>query len=201
MITINLRPGGRRAAPRRTPTLAGVSERFRAMNVSDREPWHLIAIGAWAVVIIGLGFFFITTSNQLGALEPELEATRDEYTRYQGFLREKRDAETIRDSILGQIVTISGVDQDRYVWSHILDEVSGAMPDFTWLTGISQIAAAPNALEDLEAGPPPVSVRIAGMTGDLQNYTAFLRRLEASPWLVNVLPLEWEDGRPSVVLP
>ena len=37
--------------------------------------------------------------------------------------------------------------------------------------------------------PPPV-IRIQGRTGDLANYTAFLRRLEASPWLVNVLPIQ-----------
>jgi Tfp pilus assembly protein PilN len=37
---------------------------------------------------------------------------------------------------------------------------------------------------------PPPTIRIQGRTGDLANYTAFLRRLEASPWLVNVLPLQ-----------
>jgi Tfp pilus assembly protein PilN len=35
-----------------------------------------------------------------------------------------------------------------------------------------------------------VNFRIVGRTGDLQNYTAFLRRLEESPWLTNVLPVE-----------
>ncbi|MES2124013.1 MAG: PilN domain-containing protein [Gemmatimonadota bacterium] len=36
----------------------------------------------------------------------------------------------------------------------------------------------------------PVNLRIVGRTSDLQNYTAFLRRLEESPWLTNVLPVE-----------
>ncbi len=34
------------------------------------------------------------------------------------------------------------------------------------------------------------TIRIAGRTADLANYTAFLRRLEASPWLENVLPIQ-----------
>ncbi|MCA9721578.1 MAG: PilN domain-containing protein, partial [Gemmatimonadetes bacterium] len=49
--------------------------------------------------------------------------------------------------------------------------------------------AAP-ALDDPNAGAPLPSLRIVGRTGDLANYTAFLRRLEASPWLQNVLPIE-----------
>ena len=33
-------------------------------------------------------------------------------------------------------------------------------------------------------------VRIVGLTNDLQNYTAFLRRLEASPWLSDVMAVD-----------
>jgi hypothetical protein len=36
----------------------------------------------------------------------------------------------------------------------------------------------------------PVIVRIIGRTNDLQHYTTFLRQLEASPWLMNVVPVE-----------
>ena len=37
-----------------------------------------------------------------------------------------------------------------------------------------------------------MTVLIAGQTNDLQNYTAFLRRLGESHWLTNVVPVKTE---------
>ncbi len=185
MITINLRPGLRRAS-KRGAAFAGLGERFKGLGSGIREPWQMAAIVAWAVVILGLGFLFVRTGSQMSSLQPQLDEARTEYTRYQGFLREKRREERARDSILSQIGTISAVDRDRYIWPHILAEIGAALPENTWLTEISNITATSGALAEM----PPPSVRIVGRTADLGNYTTFLRRLEASPWLVNVLPLE-----------
>lgn len=185
MITINLRPGAKRAAPRGA-ALAGLGERLKGMGSGIKEPWQMAAIIAWAAVILGLGFIFVRTSTQMSSLQPQLEEARTEYTRYQGFMREKRREERARDSILSQIGTISAVDRDRYIWPHILAEVGAALPENTWLTEVANIGTTTGA--PLAEMPPP-SVRITGVTADLGNYTTFLRRLEASPWLVNVLPL------------
>lgn len=186
MITINLRPGARRAAKRGSP-FAGMGERVKGMSAGVKDPWQMAAAAAWAVVVLGLGFFFITTSAKAASLTPQLEEARAEHDRYQGFLREKRREELSRDSILSQIGTISAIDRDRYVWPHILDEVNDALPDNTWLTEVATLAGSSNAIPG--DAPPPV-IRIQGRTGDLANYTAFLRRLEASPWLTNVLPIQ-----------
>lgn len=185
MITINLRPGAKRAAPRGA-AFAGLGERLKGMGSGIKEPWQMAAIIAWAAVILGLGFIFVRTSTQMSSLQPQLEEARTEYTRYQGFMREKRREERARDSILSQIGTISAVDRDRYIWPHILAEVGAALPENTWLTEVANIGTTTGA--PLAEMPPP-SVRITGVTADLGNYTTFLRRLEASPWLVNVLPL------------
>ncbi len=190
MIHINLKPGAKRAAPKGSrPSFSGVSAGFKGLRSRIKEPMLALAIGAWVVVILGLGFFFITTASQKNSLEPKLTQSRSEYRRYQSFLQQKHKEEKVRDSILTQIGTISAVDQDRFVWAHIVDEVGSAVPDFTWLTSISNIPAAPGAVED-STGAPPVNFKIVGRTSDLTNYTAFLRRLEESPWLGNVLPVE-----------
>jgi Tfp pilus assembly protein PilN len=186
MITINLRPGARRSA-KRGAAFAGMGERLKTMGSGVKDPWQMAAAAAWAVVVLGLGFLFITTSAKAASLGPRLEEARAEHDRYQGFLREKRREEMARDSILRQIGTISAVDRDRYVWPHILDEVNDALPDNTWLTEVATLAGTSNVIP---GDAPPPTIRIQGRTGDLANYTAFLRRLEASPWLVNVLPLQ-----------
>lgn len=185
MITINLRPGAKRSA-QRGAAFAGIGERMRGMTSGIKEPWQMIAIGAWALVILGLGFLYISTGARMASLGPKVDEARSEYVRYQGFMREKRREERARDSILAQIGTISAVDRDRYVWPHMLAEIGDALPDGTWLTEIGGVAPA---VMPAPGELPPPSLRIVGRTADLGNYTTFLRRLEASPWLVNVLPV------------
>jgi Tfp pilus assembly protein PilN len=186
MISVNLRPGTRRAVKRGSP-FAGMGSRFKDMGSGIKQPWQMAAAGAWALVVLGLGWLFISTGAKAAALEPQLEEAYAEQTRYQGFLREKRREEMSRDSILSQIGTISAVDRERFTWTHILDEVADALPENTWLTEVTSIAAADAATT---AGLSAPVVRVSGLTGDLAHYTAFLRRLEASPWLVNVMPLQ-----------
>lgn len=189
MITVNLKPGARRAAKQSGPAFGDLIAKLKGFTSGERDPMQLVGAGSLAVVVLGLGAMWALSSSKLASLEPQLEETRAEHDRYQGFIRQKRREERVRDSILTQIGTIAAVDRDRFVWPHLLDEISGALPDYTWLISVASVAAAPNPADTTDA-PAPVSVSIKGRTGDLQNYTAFLRRLEASPWLANVQAIE-----------
>jgi Tfp pilus assembly protein PilN len=86
--------------------------------------------------------------------------------------------------VLTQIATIRAVDGDRYVWPHILDEITRAMPAYTWLTDVSALALP--APDSTSTAPPPVGVQINGRTMDIQGFTHFMRQLEDSPWLRDV---------------
>jgi Tfp pilus assembly protein PilN len=158
------------------------------------------------VVLAWLGYVVIGTTRELNALEPQLEETRAEHKRFKAFLAEKRHQETIRDSLVAQIGVIRTVDGDRYVWPHLLDEVTKALPAYTWLVdmGFAAPAAAPpaasspanakaDAKEDTTAAvpfvSPPVAFNVNGRTVDIQAYTRFLRQLEASPWITDVTPV------------
>ena len=127
--------------------------------------------------------------------EPRLVSARAEHRRFQDFLQQKHKEELVRDSILSQIRTIQQVDGDRYVWPHILDEVSRALPPFTWLVNLAFVpltpkpttfAAADSAAAKIDTLPPPVQVQLTGRTVDIQGYTRFMRQLEDSPWLNNI---------------
>ena len=193
MITINLKPGAKRQAAR-GDALAGVREQLRALGQKVKEPGLVLAGATWLVVIIAVGALYFRTQSRLGALEPQMQHAQDEYSRYHAFVLTKRHEEKIRDSILTQIGTISAVDQDRYIWSHLLDEIAGSVPEFTWLTNIQPVAPlAPAATVETDSTvTAPVTVSISGLTNDLQNYTAFLRRLGESHWLTNVMPVKTE---------
>jgi type IV pilus assembly protein PilN len=187
MITVNLRPGLKRKRPG-----AGGRElvgRLRELGTKIKDPLLLGSVAACLIVAIWLSWSFISTNSRYNALEPQLEQARDEERRFANLLKQKQRAEAIRDSLLSQIATIRGVDGDRYVWPHVLDEVSKALPAYTWLTSITVLSQPAAVSDSADTTQHPMLFKMEGRTMDLQAYTRFLRQLEASPWLLDVTPL------------
>jgi Tfp pilus assembly protein PilN len=199
MITVNLRPDLKRKRAR--SPLAGVVESFRGLGGKVKDPLLLACAVSWICVLGWLGYVVVSTTTELNALEPQLEATRSEHKRFKAFLAEKRHQETIRDSLVAQIGVIRTVDGDRYVWSHLMDEVTKALPAYTWLVDMGNAtpaaapaaARAPGAQKDSTTSvgvvSPAVIFDVNGRTVDIQAYTRFLRQLEASPWITDVTPV------------
>jgi Tfp pilus assembly protein PilN len=203
MITVNLRPGLKRKRSRGSP-LAGALENFRGVGTRVKDPLLIGAVAAWTIVALFLGWTWISTATELSALEPKLEQTRAEHKRFKTFLEQKRKQEVIRDSLGRQIATIKSVDGDRYIWPHVLDEVTKALPAYTWLVdmkvaglpagaqGVQPVAAKPDSNRpavDSATAPLATGFEINGRTVDIQAYTRFLRNLEASPWITDVTPV------------
>ena len=191
MIAINLKPGLKR---RRTGSpLDGINERIKSIGVRVKDPLLLGAAASWLGVVLWLGGVWKKQTAELRELEPRLEQARTENRRFKAFIQQKKKQELIRDSLLAQIGVIRDVDRDRYVWPHVLDEVAQALPAYTWLTEVAvQAGAAPppsdTAATDSVRRLPP-SFRLQGRTVDIQAYTKFLRQLEASPWVNEVVPV------------
>jgi Tfp pilus assembly protein PilN len=202
MITVNLKPGQRRK--RAGNPLKGLLDNlsvFKELSAKVKDPLLMGAVGAWVLVIAMLGLLYLNNLRQLYVLEPRLEQARSENRRFKAFLADKRRQEKIRDSLLAQITVIKSVDGDRYIWPHLLDEITKALPAYTWLTdlGVSAPAANSGAAQNKPAGakpdsapagpPPALTFQINGRTIDIQAYTRFLRQLEASPWIMDVTPV------------
>jgi len=205
MITVNLRPDLKRKRLRKS--FAGSLDGLRGLGSKIKDPLLLVAVLSWVGVLGWLGFVFVGTTRELSALTPQLEQSRAENKRFKAFLAEKRHQENVRDSLVAQITTIRTVDGDRYVWPHLLDEVTRALPAYTWLVDLGPAgaiarpgsptpapaapAAKPGTKVDsmAPAAPPPVQFELNGRTVDIQPYTRFLRQLEASPWITDVLPV------------
>jgi Tfp pilus assembly protein PilN len=199
MITVNLKPGQRRK--RAGNPLKGLLDNlsvFKELSAKIKDPLLMGAVGAWVLVIAVLGLLYLNNLRQLYVLEPRLEQARSENRRFKAFLADKRRQEKIRDSLLAQITVIKSVDGDRYIWPHLLDEITKALPAYTWLIDLGVSAPAPVA-QNKPAGatpdtappppPPPLTFQINGRTIDIQAYTRFLRQLEASPWIMDVMPV------------
>src|SRR5712692_5590135 len=184
MIEINLLPGKKKKAAGAGFQLAMPD--FKGLIAQVKDPWLIGAIAAWVVVGGGGALLFIT------------DRARIEKRRYDIVIAQKRQAEKVRDSLLYQITVIRQIDADRYIWPHVLDQATKALPPYTWITQMRTASAivapgqgqpnGPVTVERDSTGAPSVRVAIEGRTVDIQAYTTFLRQLAASPWFTDVTP-------------
>ncbi len=197
MIEINLLPGKKKKAATGAGFKLALPD-FQGLIATIKNPW-LFVVSAAAIIVIGGGLFaFIAYSTRLRILNSKLADVQAEKRRFDAVIAQKRQSEKIRDSLVAEINVIRGIDADRYVWPHVLDQITKALPPYTWLTGVSVAGgtnvapgtpgatAATGAVDS--AGVPQVRVWITGSTVDIQAYTTFLRQLAASPWLTDVTP-------------
>ena len=199
MIEINLLPragkkSGRRLGGASFGSLASLADRVR-------DPFLAGAVAALVLGSTGVGALHLRLSTRSADLAGREQQAVQDSTRFSAILKEKRAVQAQRDSILRQVSIIRSIDNDRYVWSHIMDEVSRALPAYTWLTTVNQtsaivsLAARPDSAAAADstapvradsAAPPPVEFRIVGQTVDIQALTRFIKQLEASPFIQNV---------------
>jgi Tfp pilus assembly protein PilN len=196
MIEINLLPGaGKKSRSRGVGLNLSGSLAGAISKVTD--PY---LIGSAAVVAISMvaivGLFWAQRARELSVNE-KLQKAEQDSIRFATVIREKRKAQAQRDSVVRQVEMIRSFDNKRFVWPHLMDEVSRAMPPYTWLTSMMQtntITAAPQQPADPKApvdpdsavAVPQVQFRVVGNTVDIQALTRFMKVLEASPFIENV---------------
>lgn len=188
MIEINLLPGARKKSRGSGASSFNVRALLGSLGERFKDPWLGVAAGGVAVGLAAVGAMYVLqgrTEREL--LAQELAAVQDS-TRFDNVVKQTRAAEAQRDSIQRQMTIIAAIDGERFVWAHVLDEISRALPTYTWLRTVQQgSAAATVSPEAVAAGTAPkLSVKIIGYTVNIQALTIFMRNLEASPFLQNV---------------
>lgn len=159
MIEINLLPGA--AGKRKARSGGGQGPDVRAMfaNLGSRvrDPYMIAAAASILVAALAIGALYLTQQGREEQLaEAEQKAVADS-ARFAAFTRQRTAAQATRDTVLRQINVIRAIDGDRYLWPHILQEVSAALPQYTWLTrlaytGTPQGSSTPSIIGE-EAAP------------------------------------------------
>ena len=206
MIGINLLPGtghkARRSSGGSLPKL-DIAASIASLRERIRDPWMLGAVGATIAAVAAVGMLYVTQSRREATLsEAEQKAVQDS-TRYASVLRERERAEAKRDTVLRSLNLIRAIDDDRFIWPHVMDEVSRALPPYTWIVslGFSGTGQAQQAVSTIPGAPAAVDrkhhvqtviprdsvrIRLIGNTVDIQALTRFMKQLEASPFLEDV---------------
>ena len=175
MIQVNLRPGATRKAARKMPQMAalGALSRFKGLPKIDRM--MAFTIIAWIIGPALVGFMFFSTRSQKNELETNIAAALADSAKYTQLISANKTLLARRDTIAMKVNVIQEIDAGRYIWAHILDELSRALPPYTWLTSVT--ALAPDSTETL----PRFSIQ-----GRAQNNFAlsqYMQQLEASPFV------------------
>jgi len=160
---------------------------FGEMFSQVKDPLMLGAVGAVVAAVALVAIVFTMQQARLSSLENQAEGVRAESRRYSNLIAQKRQAERLRDSLVAELQAIRRIDADRYMWPHILEEVTKALPDYSWLVRLSQLQGGGGALEEDTTVVPPVQVQLEGRASEIAAYTRFLRRLAASPWFAVVV--------------
>jgi Tfp pilus assembly protein PilN len=148
MIEINLLPGDANKKKRAKATSgSGLKLQFHpgqwfaglAAKITDK--YMLGAVGAAGASGALIVLLFISQTARAALLDArETKAVKDS-AQYSAVLTAKARAEATRDSLYQQIAIIKSIDDSRYLWSHLMYEISNALPQYTWLTEISQTSA------------------------------------------------------------
>jgi Tfp pilus assembly protein PilN len=188
MIEINLLPNARKKSRASSSAKFDFGAAMGGMTERFKDPWLGVAIGGMVVGLGLVGLMWFTQDRAMGALVEREQVAVQDSARFAAVVAQMQSAQAQRDSIERQIAVITAIDGDRFIWPHILDEVSRALPTYTWVSSLA--AANPRAPQSPEAAvtnaPPPISVRLIGVTVDVQAVPIFMNALEASPFIQNV---------------
>ncbi len=211
MIEINLLSPGEGAGKKKSGGLSFLARFQRnkdtqhaAMDDSapaPARPMITAAAGiAVAFAVLGVGGGFWYQDRQIASLDEHLQQELADSARFSAVIGERKTVIARRDSLISQLGIIQQIDDSRYVWPHILDEISRALPPYTWITTITQMSAKAvlpqrdtthKATDSTKAkskpvAEPEVTFQIVGNTVDIQALTRFMRVLESSPFVQNV---------------
>ncbi len=182
LIEINLLPGAKKKRGGASFELPD----FKELLTQVKEPLLLGAIASWAIGIAAVGTIWFMEKDRTASLEPELARFRQESRQFGDLIDERNRQQALRDSLMVDLESLRAIDGDRFVWSHIMEEVTRALPELTWIVSLDAIAVQDGLSADGTAQPAPVQFSLEGRTSDLQGFTRFMSQLERSPWLSNV---------------
>lgn len=171
MIEVNLHPtGGKRSrlrAPKLSFGLPGLGG-----GEGGRDTWTTIAIVVPAIVAIIVGWLWLSTRSERSALEEQIAVAVQDSARLAD-LRALSDSLISQDALIQErLRLVRSLDGGRFVWPLMLDEISRALPAYTWLTLVRR-----------DSPLPDMRIQVDGVAANPLAITRFVRNLQDSPYI------------------
>lgn len=175
MIEVNLHPEGSKKRKKRRSLATAPAWLKSARAGEGRDPWLVGAIAVPVLVLLAVGWMWMSQRSERRALDERIVEAVEDSSRLSD-LRALSDSLLAREAqVQARLELLEGLDEGRFVWPHLLDEFSRALPGYAWLTSIREA----NPLPDLQ-------VQVDGMAANPLAITAYVRRLQESPFVGEV---------------
>jgi len=167
MIKINLAPTAKK---KRAPKRKAAKAARPGIKLPSVQSTVLYIIGVVIVVVI-IGITLLIQLNQKGGLNKDithLDGRLEELKIYRATVDslEKRERE-----LAALINPIKELNENRFFIAHVLDEVAGRIPNFTWLKSLNVTST---------------DMTVKGVTASNLLVADFMNRLEESDYIHNV---------------
>lgn len=131
----------------------------------------LFATGAIALCALG----FLWQEAQIKKLDTEIAAAQQRQRELQAIKKQVDDLEAKRATFQRKVDLIERLKAEQSAPVHMLDEISKALPDFVWLTGMESSGA-----------PGSSVVKFQGQSSGLTPVADFISALQRSGWFPTV---------------
>lgn len=174
MIEVNLHPDASRRSARRSLKLPFSLPKGGSLGGLDRA--NAAVAAAWIIAPAIILWMYLSTGSRIDDLQVAVESAVADSARYARLIEAQERLQAQRDTIAEKLVIIQEIDAGRYIWPHILDEISRALPEYTWLTRLEHRGGTDNQ----------PGFQIVGRAGNIFALTRFMTELEESPFIRDV---------------
>jgi Tfp pilus assembly protein PilN len=138
----------------------------------------LFAAVTWLTIVPLTGYMFLNGRKRVTELNASVEGALADSTKYANIIAANARLIARRDTIARKVAVIQTIDAGRYIWPHILDELSRSLPPYTWLVDV--------LTQPADSSEKTPNFRVEGRTGNNFALTKYLQDLESSPFVKNV---------------
>lgn len=181
MIEVNLHPSGDKKRRKKGGALSGLSFEMpdfgdvRVLDSFRDDPWNVAMLAAFILVPLVVLFLWFNQRSEAQDLQARLDEALADSARLAELTAVNDSLSERRAEIRSRVQVVRQLDQNRYVWPHLLDEIAAALPRDAWLDAVKQ-----------QSPLPDLQVQVMGIAGTPLVVTDYVRNLERSPYIGEV---------------
>lgn len=151
-----------------------------APSAPSEKKGLIVAVLIFGAALGVCGYFYLSAKNAIGALDEEINQLQQEKARLQAIIARVNEFEKKLQELEKREQLIETLKREREGPVRMLDDLSADLPDFVWLTSLTQGAN---------------SVTVNGMASSYVSIADYIQRLEASDIFQNVELIDARQGR------
>lgn len=176
MLKINLLPPEKRKRLKKTKPASKKAMAMPSLKFDFKfDPWVVVPAALAVVLVLFIAGSFFWLGHQEKSIRTRRDTNRIELNRLKQVMLKIDRLKMQTVQVEERMEVVLKVDRNRFLWPRILDEISGALPRYTWLESISETSPFPQLI-----------VRLEGTTMNNLSLSRFLRNLEMVSMLSSV---------------